>query len=159
MSKAIIIYGSTTGNTKEMANAVEKGVAGAGQEVVLKNVADAQPEELTGYDFILLGSSTWGDGELQDDFICFEEEMQQVDLNGKKAAVFGCGEISWPLFCEAVNILEYRLKECGADLVIEGYKVDGDVMPELDNLADWGTKAVALINAKKSNNLQKEGSK
>jgi flavodoxin I len=142
MSKAIVIYGSTTGNTEEMANAVEKALSGTGMDVILKNVTDAEPAELTGYDYIILGSSTWGDGELQDDFIGFEEEMSGIDLSGKKAAVFGCGETSWPMFCEAVNILEKRLKDCGAELVAEGFKIDGDVMPELDNLSKWAIIAI-----------------
>jgi flavodoxin I len=137
MSKVIVIYGSTTGNTEEMAHVIAKTISGTGVDVVLKNVTDASPAELTGYDFIILGSSTWGDGELQDDFIVFEEEMNEVNLNGKQAAVFGCGESSWPMFCEAVNIIEKKLKECEAELISESFKIDGSIAPELENLSKW----------------------
>ncbi len=144
MSKVIVIYGSTTGNTEEMAKSVEQALSVSGYDVVLKNVTEADPAELKGYDYILLGSSTWGDGELQDDFIDFEENMRNVDLTGKKSAVFGCGESSWPMFCEAVNILENRLKKCGAELVMEGFKIDGDIMPELAKLSKWVSRIIAI---------------
>ncbi|KKQ35257.1 MAG: Flavodoxin [candidate division WS6 bacterium GW2011_GWA2_37_6] len=47
--KAIVIYGSTTGNTEEVANYVGNGLREAGHEVIVKNVADSTPQELTAF--------------------------------------------------------------------------------------------------------------
>ncbi|MCK4649230.1 flavodoxin [bacterium] len=142
MAKVIVVYGTTTGNTETLAEGVVSGLKKGGAEVMAKNVTEASVDELTGYDGIVLGSSTWGEGELQDDFISFHEAMDKISLTGKKAAVFGPGDSStYPdTFCTAVGILEKRLEKCGAQLVAEGLKIDGDVQPAMKQAEDWSLK-------------------
>jgi len=137
--KTIVIFGSTTGNTEEVANYVTNGLKGAGHEVTLKNVIDAKPSELSEYELIVLGTSTWNEGELQDDFIPFHEEMTGVDLAGKKAAVFGCGESIYEHFCTGVDTLEAKLKELGAEIVATSFKVDGDIGEYLSKAQQWAS--------------------
>ena len=67
--------------------------------------------------------------------------MEGVELKGKKAAVFGPGDSSYSLFCEAVDILEKRLKECGAEIIIDSLKIDGDGDLHLKEAEAWGEKA------------------
>lgn len=137
MKKAIVVYGSTTGNTEELAGYIGRAVKEAAIcEIVIKNVTETDVNELNDYDLILLGSSTWGDGELQEDFIDFYEEMKGLDLKGKKAAAFGTGDSSWERFCAAVDILEDQLNKCGAE-VSKGFKVDGEVAPFKDDAVNW----------------------
>ena len=137
MKKAIVVYGSTTGNTEELAGYIGRAVKeSAICEVVIKIVTETDVNELNDYDLILLGSSTWGDGELQDDFIDFYEEMKGLDLKGKKAASFGTGDSSWEQFCAAVDILEEQLKKCGAE-VSKGFKVDGEVATVKNDAVKW----------------------
>jgi flavodoxin I len=125
MQKAIVVYGSTTGNTEELAGYIGRALKSGGiGEVHIKNVTDTDVNELLDYEIILLGSSTWGDGELQDDYFDFFEALNKMDLTGKKAAAFGTGESSWSHFCAAVDTLQERLTKCGAE-VAEGFKVDG----------------------------------
>jgi len=142
MAKVILIYGSTTGNTEALAEAVASGLNEGGAEVTVKNVVDASVNELADYDSVVLGCPTWGEGELQDDFIDFYEEMSSISLTGKKAAVFGTGdsELYPDTFCKAVEILENRLKECGAEIIVESFKVDGDVEPAMGDAEAWGLK-------------------
>ena len=99
------------------------------------------------YDVIVLGSSTWGDGELQDDFVDFYDKMDKVSLTGKKAAVFGPGDKeSYPdTYCEAVNILEERLKKCGAEIIVKNFKVDGDIEPVMEVAESWGEEIVKSL--------------
>jgi len=146
MKKAIVIYGSTTGNTKSLSKYVEKGLKASGADVVVKNVAESNPEELKDYDVIILGCSTWGDGELQDDFIPFEEKMSKIKLDGKKGAVFGCGDSMYPQFCKAVDILEERLKSCGVETIMDSLKIDGDIEPKLNKAEDWGKNLGKRLN-------------
>ncbi len=109
MSKAIIVYGSTTGTTEDMSQIVAQGIKASEFELTVKKVSDSTPEELMGYDLLVLGCSTWGDGDLQDDFVDFEKKLRATNLRGKKAAVFGPGESSYPQFCKSVDILEETL--------------------------------------------------
>ncbi|MCK4519165.1 MAG: flavodoxin [Candidatus Omnitrophica bacterium] len=145
MAKAIVVYGSTTGNTETLSKSVGEGLKDSGVEVLVKNAARVTSEELKDYDGIILGCSTWGDGELQDDFISFEEEMGKISLEGKKAACFGPGDSAYPQFCKAVDVLENKMKECGAEIVIDSLKIDGDVESELEKVKDWGKRIGQMI--------------
>lgn len=124
MTKVIIVYSSLTGNTEEMSEVIEKGVQEAGVEVVRKDAYDAKAEELLEYDGIILGAYTWGDGELPDEFLDFYEDMCELSLSGKKAAVFGSGDTSYAQYCGAVDLLEQKLRELGAEIVHESLKFE-----------------------------------
>ncbi len=147
MAKVIIVYGSTMGNTETLSKSVEEGLKGLGMDVLVKNVVETKPEELKNYDAIVLGCSTWGDGELQDDFIEFESKMNDLILTGKKAACFGPGdnEMYADTFCMAVDILEDRLKKCGAEIVVDSLKIDGDVEPGLEKAKEWGKQIGQML--------------
>lgn len=108
--------------------------------VELVNVTNISPSNLTDYDLIFLGCSTWGEGELQDDFIPFEEGMKEIDPTGKQAACFGPGDSSFTLFCEAVAILEKRLESCGTKIIAEGLKIDGIIESQLDEAGKWAER-------------------
>lgn len=137
MGKTIIVYGSTTGNTEQLSSIVESALSSSGCETVRKNVRDISPEELSGYQTIILGCSTWAEGELQEDFISFEKGMEHVNLQGKKAAVFGPGDKNYPQFCRAVDVLEQRLKSCGADLFEESLKIQEGVDAFSKKAREW----------------------
>ncbi len=141
MAKALIVFGSTTGNTERVANQVADVMKGKGLDVTVKNVTDAKAEELGGeYDLTLLGSSTWGDSEIefQEDFQeFFDNEIGKADLKGKKVAVFGCGDSSYEFFCGAVDELEEKAKELGATVVGVGLKIDGDPDDASSDIDDW----------------------
>jgi len=122
--KILVLYASLTGNTESMAEAVGEGVKATGAEPVLKEVMDAQVSDLLEYDGFVLGAYTWGDGELPDDFLDFYDDMEQLDLSGRKAGVFGSGETAYAEFCAAVDLLSVKLKERGAELIGEGIKIE-----------------------------------
>ncbi len=138
MGKALIVYGSTTGNTETVASHVGATLQKAGWETVIKSAADvAAPGLATGYDLILLGCSTWGDDdiELQDDFVPLFDELDQAGLSGKKVAVFGCGDSGYTHFCGAVDAIEEKVETLGALLVTGSLKIDGD--PDKNEAIGW----------------------
>ncbi|KFZ42161.1 flavodoxin [Anoxybacillus flavithermus] len=124
MAKVIMVFTSMTGNTEEMAEAIAEGVREQGVELDVKEVLDATATELEKYDGILLGAYTWGDGELPDDFLDFYDELDDVDLTGKKAAVFGSCDSSYEKYGAAVDILTEKLQERGAEVVLQGLKIE-----------------------------------
>ncbi|GGA00151.1 flavodoxin [Paenibacillus marchantiophytorum] len=124
MSSVIVVFASMTGNTEEMAEAIAEGLQEAGIEPVVKNVIDTNAEEITKYDGIILGSYTWGDGDLADDFLDFYDEMDVIQLDGKKAAVFGSADSSYAEYGAAVDTLITKLKELGAEVTLDGLKVE-----------------------------------
>lgn len=125
MRKAIIVFGSTMGTTRSMADIVESEMKASGVfDVETKDASETDPEVLLENDVIVFGCSTWGDGVLQDDFDAFSEKLKTLDLSGKRAAVFGPGESSYPQFCKAVDLLEGILAERGAEIAHKGLKAD-----------------------------------
>ena len=84
-----IFFGSTTGTTESVAARIAERLGVAQADV--HNVAAASVEDVKKYDLLLLGSSTWGSGELQDDWPGFLDKLGKEDLSGRRVALFGCG--------------------------------------------------------------------
>lgn len=146
MAKAIIVYGSETGNTESVAEVIAAALEDANFQITLKEVAQASVDELADYDLILLGSSTWGDEEkeLQADMVDFYDDLEGADLSGKPTAAFGCGDSDYTHFCGAVDLLEERLEQIGATLLDEGLRIDGD--PDDDDAREWATQIATRFN-------------
>lgn len=145
MSKLVMIFASMSGNIEEMADHIAGAIREAGKEIEVIDIMDA-PEAsiLEEYDGILLGAYTWGDGDLPDDFLDFYDEMDNIDLTGKKAAVFGSGDTAYPKYCKAVDILVKKLKERGAEVVLEGLKVE--LTPEDEDVEQCLHFGVDFVN-------------
>ena len=145
MSSALVVYGSTTGNTEKVAEMINDVLADKGWDTVLKDVSETEAAELAmDFDLLLLGSSTWGDEdiEIQEDFAEFHEKMDSVKLNGKKVAVFGCGDSSYTHFCGAVDVIQGKSAEMGGVIVCESLKIDGDPEDAEDDILDWAAEVV-----------------
>jgi flavodoxin I len=120
----LIAYASLSGSTEEIADLLKSRLEQLGHSIDLREMEQTDVQILLKYDAFLIGAYTWGDGELPYEAEDFYEALLQVNLTGKKAAVFGSGDTAYAKFCEAVDILEQRIKECGADLVCEGLKIE-----------------------------------
>lgn len=127
MANIGIYYGSTTGNTQNLAEQLAKSLNVASADVFDISSAKA---DFSKYDVILFGSSTLGMGDLQDDWESFINDVKKADLNGKKVALFGCGDSSSysDTFCDALGIIYNAIKGKGIQLIgktsIEGYTYD-----------------------------------
>ncbi len=77
----------------------------------------------------------------------FHKAMDGISLEGKKAAVFGPGDSEeYPdSFCKKMDILEETPKKCGAEIVTESFKVDGDVEPAFEDAEAWGLKVAKAL--------------
>ena len=92
MGKTAIIYGSTTGTTEDIAGRIASKLNIAQGDIY--EISKVTADTVAGYDTLLLGSSTWGSGDLQDDWYDGIETLKGADLAGKKIALFGCGDSS-----------------------------------------------------------------
>lgn len=130
MASFMMIYTSMTGNTKAMAEAIAAGIREAGYAVEMLDAFEADPSFLDDCDGFLIGTYTWGGGELPDDFLDFYEELDAVVLSGKKALVFGSFDSSYGDNGIAVDIMIEKLQERGAEIFHNGYKVELRPSPE-----------------------------
>jgi len=88
MQKVGIFFGSNSGNTEDVAEQLKELIGDA----ELHDVSSASASDLLNYENIILGASTWGAGDLQDDFETFVEGLDSVDLTSKNIAIFGLGD-------------------------------------------------------------------
>ncbi|MCA0972091.1 flavodoxin [Halobacillus litoralis] len=123
MASILICFASMSGNTEDIADLLESHLS-AEHEVTLEEIDDVEPSDLTDYDAVLIGSYTWNDGDLPYEVEDFYDDLEEEDLSGLPVAVFGSGDSIYPMYCEAVHTLEKRVKECGAELVCEGLKIE-----------------------------------
>ena len=123
MSKVGIFYGTTTGVTEDIAHRIADKIDGAD----IFNI-DGNEDKLNDYDVLLLGASTWGFGDLQDDWQTVLDELSNLDLQGKKVGYFGTGDQGTfaDTFIDALGIINYEIKKTGATIIgqtsTEGYE-------------------------------------
>ena len=90
-----------------------------------------------GCEMILLGSSTWGVGDLQDDWESKIDLLKDVNLSGRKVGFFGCGdqEMYADSFADAIGILYETVKDSAGELV-GSWPVDGYTFSESRAVVD-----------------------
>jgi flavodoxin I len=115
MKKAAIFYGSSLGNTQFVAEKIHAHLP----EADCISVSEATPYHIKQYQWLILGTSTWGIGNLQDDFEPFVELLINQDLKGKTIALFGLGDQhTYPdTFCNGMGKLYELLQDKGAQFI------------------------------------------
>ena len=88
MKKIVIIYGTSTGTCEDLAGRIG---AKLGVDNII-NVTDLDDCVIADNDNLILGTSTWGAGEVQDDWYDGIKVIKNADLSGKTVALFGCGD-------------------------------------------------------------------
>ena len=140
MSKISVIYGSTTGTTEAVAARI---AAALGASAV--NVNDAG-DDAFGADLLVLGTPTWGVGDLQDDWAARLDAVR-TRFAGRKVAVFGLGDSVGfaDTFCVAAETLAAAVRDAGATLVGDVLKLDeSNESDKTDGrIAEWVAKVKA----------------
>ncbi|MDR1583772.1 MAG: flavodoxin [Prevotellaceae bacterium] len=153
MSKMGIFYGSSGGNTQNVAKSIAKKLGVNDNDMY--DVGKAGASDLIPYDVLLLGSSTWGLGDLQDDWESFIQTVASVDLSGKKTALFGCGDSSsYPdTFCSAIGTIYKAIKD---RVTVMGFTdTDGYTFDDSEALID-GRFVGLVIDEDNESNLTEE---
>lgn len=119
MSEIAIFYGSSTGNTEIVAKIIQEKLGA--DKADLYDVAHIKVEDLRKYSFIILGTSTWGIGGMQDDWEDAVDLIGKVDFAEKKVALFGLGDQEeYPdTFADALGTLYRRVLKRGACIIGE----------------------------------------
>lgn len=125
MNATVVIFGSTTGTCETIAKNIAEKI---GCEAI--NVQDITADTIEENKNLILGTSTWGAGELQDDWYDGLPVLQNADLNGKNIALFGCGDCESysDTFVGGIAELYNGIKDSGANFIgsvpTDGYTFD-----------------------------------
>lgn len=141
MNNIGIFYGSATGTTEKVARRIGELLKLDADDI--HDVASTAPSKTGDYGVLVLGTSTWGSGDLEDDWYDFLDGLEALDLRGKKIALFGCGdETMSDTFCSAVGELHDRLVNTGATFIAPydtiGYTFDNSAAKPADDLEAYG---------------------
>lgn len=141
MKKTVIVYGTSTGTCEELANKIG-GKLGVDNII---NVTDLDSSVIADNDNLILGTSTWGAGEMQDDWYDGVKVLKGADLRGKTVALFGCGDSeSYPdTFVGGMAEIYNAAKAAGAD-VIGAVSTDGYTFDDSESVVDGHFVGLAL---------------
>lgn len=150
MKKIAIFYGSSTGNTQNAANAIKGKLSG--NEVDVLDVANAGSADIEKYNNLIFGTSTWGIGDLQDDWESFINVIEKTDLNGKIVALFGLGDAYTysDSFVDGMGTIYETIENKGAK-IIGKVKTDGYNFDESKAVVDNYFVGLALDEDNESN--------
>ncbi len=84
-----LFYASSTGNTEDVAKRI---IDALGVDIKPIDIANEGCDQISSYDKIILGISTWGEGDLQDDWEEIWDDFCAIDFSGKTVAMFGLGD-------------------------------------------------------------------
>jgi flavodoxin I len=117
MANIGLFYGSTTGDTLKAAEMIRDAFAPDSVEIF--DVKDAPAGKLADYDVLILGTSTWHWGGLQDEWALFEDNLSAGVLQGKKIAFFGLGDQQrYPdNFVDGIGLLYDKIKPSGVQII------------------------------------------
>ena len=94
MSKAIVIYASSTGETQSIAVSIAQGIRENGHEARTSNIVKIQDiKEIEEYDAVVLGSSLYKE-DLLPEMKTLLHQLKQVELQGKIGGSFASCEWS-----------------------------------------------------------------
>ena len=133
MKSTVVVYGSSTGTCQSIAEQIASKLG-----VEALEVTNLTADVVAANENLLLGTSTWGAGELQDD-------LKGADLSGKTVALFGCGDAESysDTFCGAMAEIYNVVKEGGANVIGE-VSTDGYTFEDSEAVVDGKFVGLAL---------------
>merc|ERR1712057_75529 len=122
-AKVGLFYSTSTGNTEAAAEWIQEKFAKHGDIAAPVDICEANVSDMQAFDSLIVDAPTWNTGADEgrsgtawDEVI---EEIKDLDLSGKKVAVFGCGDSSsyGDYFCDAIEEVYSAMKDAGATMV------------------------------------------
>ncbi len=116
MKRTALFYGASTVKTDMIAKKIQKAF---GTNIPIVDIEKAWKDDFFNCDNLIAGTSTWFDGELPVYWDELLPEIAELDLKGKKVAVFGLGDQKRysDNFVDGIGILADAFADRGAELV------------------------------------------
>ena len=112
MPKVVVVYLSTSGNTKAMADAIVEGAISRNVDAISMNFHEAKIEDLKAADAIAIGSSTFH-YKILPPMEKFIESLNKLNAKGKVGAAFG----SYGWSGEAPVMIAEKMREIGMKVI------------------------------------------
>lgn len=127
MASVGIFVGSSSGVTQAVAEQLEELFEGS--ELINMEEDYDDLDQFEDFDVLLIGSSTWGQGDPQRDWVdpLYEMENEEPDFSGKKVAFFGAGDqdTHGEEFVSALGKMKDIFSKLGADTEYGFWSTEG----------------------------------
>jgi methionine synthase reductase len=142
--KISILYGSQTGNAKEMAYVLQDFLQDTftNSQIILNEMNGYvdKMEELNTYDYVLFICSTTGNGDFPENASLFWRKIKNRSISKNtftslKFSVCALGDSNYSMFCNSCKNLHKRITELGGISIIPLYCMDAvyDDEEQFDN--------------------------
>lgn len=123
--KTIIAYATNRGHAAAVAEKLAAKIPGS----KAVNIAETEVSELSGYDYLILGTSSIGHGDIQKPWKEKLDALAALDFSGKTVALFGLGNQAHhgDTFANGVSHIYDVLKDKATiegSTSVEGYKFE-----------------------------------
>ncbi|WP_025025909.1 flavodoxin domain-containing protein [Caldalkalibacillus mannanilyticus] len=98
-----IIYTSKTRNTEALSYLIYDSFRAFSLSVTIFTIDEFSLSTLDYYDGLIIGSYTWGNGEIPKEMDALYAELEARNLKHLTTGVFGTGDSFYPHFCGAVD--------------------------------------------------------
>ena len=129
MAKALVVYATRTGETKNIGELIAEGIRFAGAEATVTNVTSIKKEaDLEGYDAYVFGSATYH-GQMMQGMKTMLFLAEKVNLEGKVGGSFGAfgwsGEAPGRIYDTMANI--FKMDMVGGPLKLKSASLGGGI--------------------------------
>lgn len=135
-----IYYATSTGNTEDIAKDINEKIG----NIDIYDIANDGFKNIKNYDKLIFGISTWGSGDLQDDWESLWDDFISIDFSNKTIALFALGDQDSyeDEFVNALGTLYEHLRHTSANIIgftsVNGYEHE-------ESTAQIGEKFVGLV--------------
>ena len=138
-----IIYGSNGGVTEGVAEQIKDAL---GIDADLLDIGSEEMDIFGKYEKMIIGTSTWGEGDLQDDWDDIFNDFEAVEFGGKTVAFFGTGDQEGYAdnFLDAMGTLHDVVVKNGGTVVGDKWPTDGYDHDESTAVNDDGFVGLAI---------------
>lgn len=118
--------------------------------VTLRRAEQAQPEDLTTGDTLVLASGTWNTGGMEGQLNMHMHELlikraSEVDLAGKACAVIALGDARYRYTCRATEHLMQFILQHGGKSICPPLAIVNEPYGQEDKVEKWGEKLLASL--------------
>ncbi len=148
-----ILYGSQTGTSESVAHDAANVAKTHGLNPIVKSMDEVEIAEMVVMEFLLIITSTYGEGQMPDNAQMLWETAISEDaphFENTHYAILALGDTSYDLFCQAGIDWDQRLEALGATRIYQ--RIDCDVDFE-DPAERWISSVIPLMSDGSTVNL------
>lgn len=145
-----VLFGTESGNSEIAADDIAALLSRGGAAAKVVPMEDADVQELASDNFVIVITSTYGDGELPETTQPFYDSLRNLrpDLASLSFAAFGLGDSSYETYGNGIDLVTALLVELGAKQIGKTGRYDAAKAQELSVVAaDWATSVASELTA------------